>query len=206
MIVYLLKTEEIEALPREFCERNFPGRLKGPERPLSIGAGAMIRYLTGLPETDIRYNENGKPYTENGPHFNISHSRDLVAGVSSEAPVGIDLEHSGRKHDGVEKRVFSPEEIRFISEGEDDRLFFTAWTLKEACVKLFGRSLAEELTSFSVLPLIQSGKTEIYGRTVFSKTALIGDYVLSVCSEKKLSDLIPVFLKSEDIAKEENDL
>ncbi len=206
MTVYLLKTEEIEALPREFCERKFPGRLKGPERPLSIGAGAMIRYLTGLPETDIRYNENGKPYTEKGPHFNISHSRDLVAGVSSEAPVGIDLEHTCRKHEGVEKRVFSPEEIRFISEGKDDRLFFTAWTLKEACVKLFGKSLAKELTSFSVLPLIQSGKAEIFGHTVFSKTAVIGDYVLSVCSEKKLSDLIPVFLKSEDIAKEENDL
>ena len=206
MTVYLLKTEEIEALPREFCERNFPGRLKGSVRARAIGAGAMIRYLTGLPETDIRYNENGKPYTENGPHFNISHSRDLVAGVSSEAPVGIDLEHSGRKHEGIEKRVFSPEERSLINSGADDRLFFTAWTLKEACVKLFGKSLAKELTSFSVLPLIQSGKTEISGRTVFSKTAVIGDYVLSVCSEKELSDLIPVFLTSEDIAKEENDL
>ena len=166
----------------------------------------MIRYLTGLPETDIRYNENGKPYTENGPHFNISHSRDLVAGVSSEAPVGIDLEHSGRKHEGIEKRVFSPEERSLINSGADDRLFFTAWTLKEACVKLFGKSLAKELTSFSILPLIQSGKTEISGRTVFSKTAFIGDYVLSVCSENELSDLILVFLTSEDIAKEENDL
>ena len=206
MTVYLLKTEEIEALPREFCERNFPGRLKAPERPLSIGAGAMIRYLTGLPETDIRYNENGKPYTENGPHFNISHSRDLVAGVSSEAPVGIDLEHSGRKHEGIEKRVFSPEERSLINSGADDRLFFTAWTLKEACVKLFGKSLAKELTSFSILPLMKSGKAEISGLTVFSKTAVIGDYVLSVCSENELSDLILVFLTSEDIAKEENDL
>ena len=130
MTVFLLKTEEIEALPREFCERNFPGRLKGSVRARAIGAGAMIRYLTGLPETDIRYNENGKPYTENGPHFNISHSRDLVAGVSSEAPVGIDLEHTGRNHEGVEKRVFSPEERNLINSGEDDRLFFTAWTLK----------------------------------------------------------------------------
>ena len=152
MTVFLLKTEEIEALPREFCERNFPGRLKGSVRTTAIGAGAMIRYLTGLPETDIRYNENGKPYTENGPHFNISHSRDLVAGVSSEAPVGIDLEHSGRKHEGIEKRVFSPEERSLINSGADDRLFFTAWTLKEACVKLFGKSLAKELTSFSILP------------------------------------------------------
>ena len=166
----------------------------------------MIRYLTGLPETDIRYNENGKPYTEKGHHFNISHSRDLVAGVSSEAPVGIDLEHSGRKHEGIEKRVFSPEERSLINSGADDRLFFTAWTLKEACVKLFGKSLAEELTSFSVLPLMKSGKAEISGLTVFSKTAVIGDYVLSVCSEKELSDLIPVFLTSEDIAKEENDV
>lgn len=206
MTVYLLKTEEIEALPREFCERNFPGRLKGSVRARAIGAGAMIRYLTGLPETDIRYNENGKPYTENGPHFNISHSRDLVAGVSSEAPVGIDLEHSGRKHEGIEKRVFSPEERSLINSGADDRLFFTAWTLKEACVKLFGKSLAKELTSFSILPLMKSGKAEISGLTVFSKTAVIGDYVLSVCSEKELSDLIPVFLTSEDIAKEENDL
>ena len=49
-------------------------------------------------------------------------------------------------------------------------------------------------------------KAEISGLTVFSKTAVIGDYVLSVCSEKELSDLIPVFLTSEDIAKEENDL
>ena len=206
MTVFLLKTEEIEALPREFCERNFPGRLKGSVRTTAIGAGAMIRYLTGLPETDIRYNENGKPYTENGPHFNISHSRDLVAGVSSEAPVGIDLEHSGRKHEGIEKRVFSPEERSLINSGADDRLFFTAWTLKEACVKLFGKSLAKELTSFSILPLMKSGKAEISGLTVFSKTAVIGDYVLSVCSEKELSDLIPVFLTSEDIAKEENDL
>ena len=206
MTVFLLKTEEIEALPREFCERNFPGRLKGSVRTTAIGAGAMIRYLTGLPETDIRYNENGKPYTENGPHFNISHSRDLVAGVSSEAPVGIDLEHTGRNHKGVEKRVFSPEERSLINSGADDRLFFTAWTLKEACVKLFGKSLAKELTSFSILPLMKSGKAEISGLTVFSKTAVIGDYVLSVCSEKELSDLIPVFLTSEDIAKEENDL
>ena len=41
MTVFLLKTEEIEALPREFCERNFPGRLKGSVRTTAIGAGAM---------------------------------------------------------------------------------------------------------------------------------------------------------------------
>ena len=203
MTVYLLKTEEAGALPREFCEKHFPGRVKDPPRLQSLGAGAMIWYLTKLPEKDIIYNPNGKPCSEKGPHFSISHSGGLIAGVSSDRPVGADIENMERKHAGIEKRVFSAEEINWIRGGGDER-FFTAWTLKEACVKLFGKSLAEELNTFPVLPLIGSGRAELFDTPVFSGTLFIGDYAVSVCSEKEIPEVSPVFLTANDILKSEN--
>ena len=67
------------------------GYLKENDKLLSLGGGYL--YQKYLPVKDFKYNENGKPYLENGPFFNLSHSGEYIALVISKTrEVGIDIQ------------------------------------------------------------------------------------------------------------------
>ena len=99
---------------------------------------------------NFSYNENGKPYFENGPYFSISHCKEAIAVAVCDEPVGIDIESIRHADDSLIERVMSEDERSLIrakrpkANGEcleADRLFTRLWTQKEAIVKAQGTGI-----------------------------------------------------------------
>ena len=71
---------------------------------------------------------HGKPYLEDGPHFNISHTRGVVAVAIGEKNMGLDIESVRCFHQQVPKRIMSRAEYDwFVGRGELKRDFFALW-------------------------------------------------------------------------------
>lgn len=104
-------------------------------------APGMIRIETG---------KQGKPYVEDGPQFNLSHSGTIaVLALHPDLPVGVDVEASGcgTANLGV-SFVLSAIEAATGPRTEDDDL--RLWIRKEAVLKAQGVGLLGDLTSFTV--------------------------------------------------------
>ncbi len=88
-----------------------------------------------------------------GLHTGLSHSADLIAAaVSTDRPVGIDVQHlvPGLDTVGLSARFFPPDEAWYVAAGRDasaraDR-FAHLWARKEAVVKAVGARLWPNLT------------------------------------------------------------
>ena len=66
------------------------------DRLLSFGAGYLLKRY--LPKGEIKENEGGKPYLDNGPYFNISHSGEyVILGIHPSRDVGVDIERIDEK-------------------------------------------------------------------------------------------------------------
>lgn len=118
----------------------------------------------------ISADENGKPYFKNHPqfHFNISHSKDIIAVAVSSAPVGVDVEILRDVNLKIAERRFTEKEKDFVITNED---FFYVWTRKEAYLKKTGKGLRQSLSSFCVLD-----ETNI-------KTFIMRECIVSVCGD-----------------------
>lgn len=107
----------------------------------------MLKELIGdyLPFTGDgvwTYNEHGKPYWENGPHFSISHCNQGIAVAVNDKPVGVDIEAIRRADKDLIKRVMYAREQEQIAQAtEPDRAFTRLWTQKEAIVKWRGTGI-----------------------------------------------------------------
>ena len=84
---------------------------------------------------EFRYNPNGKPYIEEGPHFSISHCKAGIAVAVDEHPIGIDIESIRHADAEVIARTMNKVEQQQI---KTDRDFTRLWTQKEAVVKMQG--------------------------------------------------------------------
>jgi 4'-phosphopantetheinyl transferase len=88
-----------------------------------------------------------------GLHTGLSHSADLIAAaVSTDRPVGIDVQHlvPGLDTVALSARFFPPDEASYVAAGRDasaraDR-FAHLWARKEAVVKAAGGRLWPNLT------------------------------------------------------------
>jgi len=100
---------------------------------------------------EFEYGQFGKPVLKSLPHihFNISHCRKAVFCAVGSSPVGVDVEEI--QYDGlVAKKVFSDEELKFISNSDDPDIGFTQmWTRKESYLKLLGIGLTDDMKSLS---------------------------------------------------------
>lgn len=121
---------------------------------------AMLGEATGVPADALRYVPGpfGKPALApgngvEGLHFNISHTRGLVACALARTEVGIDVEASDRTAPlDVARHAFAPEEVaRLDAVPATHRVetFLRLWTLKEAFIKATGEGLARPLHAFS---------------------------------------------------------
>lgn len=135
---------------------------------------AAEKYNIDAELLEIERNIHGKPFFKNLPefHFNLSHSGDLQAVAVSEDCVGIDIEKRRSPDLRIAKR-FCSDELAYIMETDNEKRFFEIWTRKEALLKHKGLGITGGLNSFSVL----SSEVSI-------NTFIIGDYTLSVCSDK----------------------
>lgn len=88
-----------------------------------------------------------------GLRFNLSHTSDWLAlAVSRDVPVGVDLEHERRVRRALDmaRRYFSPAEADWLASLEEpqrSQAFFKLWTVREACIKAMGSSLAQSLSA-----------------------------------------------------------
>lgn len=126
--------------------------IRPEDKRLSLGAELLLEKtlreagFEGLAEhRKGYYTQQGKPYIlrpeqgidETPPvHFSISHSRNHVMCVVSDAVIGCDIEHADiEKTDclALARRFFCDEERRMV---EDDKsAFYRLWTQKEAYCK-----------------------------------------------------------------------
>jgi 4'-phosphopantetheinyl transferase len=88
-------------------------------------------------------------------HFNISHTRGMVAVAIADRPVGVDVERVRPLRDmrQLVATLMAPEALASFDEArapcEKIRLFFRYWTLGEAFIKATGQGLDQGLHSFA---------------------------------------------------------
>ena len=91
-------------------------------------------------------------------HFNISHTRGMVAVAVAGRPVGVDVERVRPLPDmrQLVTTLMAPEALAAFDEErapcEKIRLFFRYWTLGEAFIKATGQGLDQGLDSFAFTP------------------------------------------------------
>lgn len=175
---------------------------------LSLGAGILIdaglcEY--GLSEKNAEYvlGPDGKPYFSNGKYkkifFSVSHSEKKVICAFSEAPVGADIEFTGKNRKKIADRFFCRSECEYIQKGGDDR-FYRAWTAKESYIKLFGKGmyfLSDFELDFKSKISVKSGREAFFAEYFFEKEQETL-YKICACSE------INEFCREINIIKTEN--
>jgi len=120
----------------------------------------LSRYAEVAPQDWVfAIGDHGRPFVGapalSAPlHFNLSHTRGLVAcAISAGTHIGVDVELMDRRLDpmALSAATFAaPEDGAVRSAPEDQRreTFFRIWTLKEAYIKALGVGLSLPLDSF----------------------------------------------------------
>ena len=148
-------------------------------RNLTLLSGIMIYNNLKVSEDEIKYNKLKKPYVENGPFFNVSHSKEYVVFVKSEKEIGIDIEFINEKNMSILDFAFNEEEKKYILS-EKDRTsvekLTKIWTIKES---LFKASGSEKYVEPKNIDSINCGKKY----NIYSMKFL--NYIVSVASIEK---------------------
>jgi len=152
---------------------------------LSVAAGLLLRYFLLKEGTDaeaVRYLESGKPYLENDKlHFSLSHSGEYAACVTSQNPIGIDIQKIVDIKESTVARFCTAGEIEHLKNSRDpktDAVRF--WTLKESYLKASGCSTQQAFdTEFSICGGKVAKAPDGYTFELFND---VEGYVLAVCS------------------------
>ncbi len=103
-------------------------------------------------EKRIVYDRYGKPSIDEpgAPFISFSHTKQYVAVIASDVPVGIDIERRGDRVQRVVPQFLTPDEVTVLSLTPDiDLAFHLAWSGKESAFKVLGQSFYDlkKLTS-----------------------------------------------------------
>lgn len=142
---------------------------------------------------DIKYTDAGKPYLNNGYHFNISHTKGMVGLLVGTMPVGLDIEIIKPIENYYEfSEVLTTTELDIIARS-GLQTFFRFWTAKEAILKLTGDGIVNsglvnsidfpepkiaviKEQTFSLLPFITSNNVFVTIAQLHSMAASVTDY------------------------------
>ena len=133
----------------------------------------------------ILKDDKGKPYIEGREDIfvSLSHSKGTVMCAVSDKEIGIDVEMCAERRKSVESRVFTESEITLINNAKDEnKAFFTLWTLKESYLKAIGTGFADNAKNiefFSVENPIKSNN-QVYS----FETGEYEGFVFAVCEKK----------------------
>lgn len=170
----------IESLPFGPREKNRIRSIKRRESRLeSLAALFALQELLSrdnLGEYTLLRTENGKPYFEGYPcFFSLSHSCGLSVAVTSNEPIGADVEWFSQEKDflKISKRFFHPTEHELILNSPNSITeFYSLWTKREALSKISGKGIASMFDS----PIPDSVRFKQYMLELGEKRA-----ILSVC-------------------------
>ncbi|MFH4963541.1 4'-phosphopantetheinyl transferase superfamily protein [Gaetbulibacter sp. M235] len=92
----------------------------------------------GYQDSDLFYDENGKPHLKDGKHISITHSFTFSAVIVSDDVVGIDIEKQRDKITIIAHK-FIDYEFDYLKEEEVDYIkkLTSIWCVKESLYKLF---------------------------------------------------------------------
>ena len=158
-----------------------------------LASGILLNEYIGKENVNkIKYVENGKPYIENGIHFNISHSGEYVVIAIDNNIVGIDIEkREDRQVDKLIKKVFTNEEQNYIAKQEDKiGVFYKLWTLKESYMKYTGKglSISPDKIEFCIKDNDIKLKDDIKDLSFYVNETHINGYTISLCTSQKNYD------------------
>ena len=136
----------------------------------------------------IEREENKKPYfkNENSLYFNGTHTSELFAAVmSDEYNVGIDAEKiRERDYFSIAKEYFYKSEIEYLKNTHKLEIdFFTIWTIKEAYIKMLGKTIFDIKNSVEI-DLIER-EVRNADNLFFASFILDDLYIISVCFDRK---------------------
>lgn len=136
---------------------------------------------------DWKKNENQKPFLENGPFFNISHSgKMVVVGFSSTLEVGLDIEEIKDIDTIALSTSFHKDELLFLEKKDFDLdNFYKIWTRKEALLKALGIGLLEGINQISVLEDEIVYKNKWYMHEI----QLVKNYKCCICTSKQVNKI-----------------
>ncbi len=127
----------------------------------------------------------GRPYIEGMSNIfvSLSHSKGTVICAVSDKEIGVDVERCSKRRKSVESRVFTDCETSLIDKADnEDKAFFTLWTLKESYLKAIGTGFAGNAKSIEFYtltnPIESSNKS--YNFTVGEQNG----FLFAVCEKK----------------------
>lgn len=157
------------------------------DRLRSLGGALLIKAFTA--KGPLFFNERKKPYKNEPPYFNVSHSGDKVGiFLSDEAEVGLDVQKIKEWDDKLINYAFSEEEKKGVKGNAE---FTKLWTMKEAAAKCIGTGLFDlkrqtvaELTSESFI---------FSDKKLYYKSYELSGYFITACSYSRVtSELLPI--------------
>ena len=139
---------------------------------LSLGAAYLLKRY--LPSGEIKETKTGKPYLEDGPFFNLSHSGEyVVLAVHPLRDVGVDIEKINEKQADTIKFVLTEKE----RNADDLNTLFQMWSNKESLTKCISTGITD-IRKVDALPL--EGIRKYNDEDFYSKSMLFGGYSLSI--------------------------
>ena len=139
-------------------------RVLGMKSELHQRGFLSVRHLLaefGYTDTDLFYDENGKPHLKDGKHISITHSFTFSGVIISDSEVGIDIEKQRDKIAIIAKK-FVEYEFEYLKETDAKYInkLTVIWGIKESLYKLFATPGMLFKAHFLVIPFtIEDGKT-----------------------------------------------
>ena len=120
-------------------------RLNGRDKVNALSRLARSALMKSCEQSGLRLdafpkNEMGVPLPVDGVHWSLTHKSDMVGGVASLLPVGMDLETIRPVNDALLAKVADDDEWHLVG-GDPQKAFFRFWTAKEAVLKAVGKGM-----------------------------------------------------------------
>jgi 4'-phosphopantetheinyl transferase len=109
----------------------------------------------GYTDVELHYDNNGKPYLNDGNYISITHSFTFSAIIISKSKVGIDIEKQRNKIELIAHK-FVGYEFDYLDKNDEDYIkkLTVIWCVKEALYKLFATPKLSFLNHTLVIPFM----------------------------------------------------
>lgn len=116
-------------------------RVLGMKSELHQRGFLSVRHLLhqfGYTDSDLYYDDNGKPHLKDGKQISITHSFNFAAVIISDLIVGIDIEKQRNKI-GIIAKKFIDYEFNYLDDRANNYIkqLTIIWCIKESLYKLF---------------------------------------------------------------------